>query len=269
MVPSLRGLRSGGVPAPIPVLGPSEGSNTTSDDPQTMRTPIPTIPSSFFVGVPDARGGESHPESAVDANAVAKHIESHSLDLQLHFPTKPFRSHRPPPPPPVTPSRPPAPEQSYHTVSIPCTREANSTEIATILQAPSRLLGRKFTPSHGQEIWEAVEVSVGTTGTNPDGTPADDGHRPAIPSRLQNPEMMEGTIQAHSKVAHWTKEPDVMDAFVDRDDEENKPVPQLVGTREVVVKFRGYEGQVGEHYMLVRNFVEMLKDRTVLIVELE
>ncbi|PPR07595.1 hypothetical protein CVT24_006966 [Panaeolus cyanescens] len=258
-----------GVPSPIPVLAPSEGGNTTPGDPQTLRTPVPLVPSSFFVGVPSMLGGESHPQSAVDIDAVTEHIESHSSEFLLQSPPRVLRSRHPPPPPP-TPRDPIVSESPYHTNTVPCTREANPDEISTILQAPSRLLGHKFTPSHGQEIWEAVEVSVGTTRAKADGTTAEDDHRPAVPLRLQTTDMINSKQHDRPTLPKWKQEANVVkDAFADKEGEEGKPVPQLVGTGEVAVRFRGYEGSGEEHYMLVRDFVDMLKDRSVLIVELE
>jgi len=47
----------------------------------------------------------------------------------------------------------------YHSVTRPCTRDITAEELEAYIAHPKTLVGNKFMPKNGEEIWEVLEVT--------------------------------------------------------------------------------------------------------------
>lgn len=52
----------------------------------------------------------------------------------------------------------------YHTETVPCTRTITPEEAEGYITTPMTIVGKKFMPKDGEEIWEVLEVSFGKKG---------------------------------------------------------------------------------------------------------
>lgn len=52
----------------------------------------------------------------------------------------------------------------YHTETAPCTRIIEPDELTGYIQTPTTIVGKKFIPKDGEDIWEVMEVTFGKGG---------------------------------------------------------------------------------------------------------